>query len=187
MILTLAMAALQKQMWGHRPQHSHTQLDNNYTGPHTYWSNEPSAWHAVSWGSPYQQSYLPVLTVGQWQLADSNNCTTMQFNHNYQPGTNTLYGPQISSIGEATLRQFFESQWLASQVIMTLVSEQSQPRRASHSKQWHPLGQQTKFTAHWVIHGNDHPTHTLHPDPRDCICSSSPGKTGSTTCFSFYH
>ena len=32
MILTLAMAASQKQMWGHKPQHSHTKLNNNYTG-----------------------------------------------------------------------------------------------------------------------------------------------------------
>ena len=32
MILTLAMAAPQKQMWGHRPQHSQIQLNNNYTG-----------------------------------------------------------------------------------------------------------------------------------------------------------
>ena len=49
LILSLAMAAPQKHMWGHRPQHSHTQLNNNFTGPHTYWSNEPSAWYAGSW------------------------------------------------------------------------------------------------------------------------------------------
>ena len=32
MILTLAMAAPQKQMWGHRPQHSHIQLNNHLPG-----------------------------------------------------------------------------------------------------------------------------------------------------------
>ena len=47
-ILSMAMAALQKQMWRCRPQHSHYQLNNNYTGPHTYWSNELSAWYAGS-------------------------------------------------------------------------------------------------------------------------------------------
>ena len=64
----------------------------------------------VCWitGSPYQQSYLPVLTVGQWQLANRNNCTTMLLNHNYEPGTNTLYESQNSSLGEATLRQIFQ-------------------------------------------------------------------------------
>ena len=49
MILTLAMAAVQKQMWGHRPEHSHTQLINSYTGLYTFWSNELSAWYARSW------------------------------------------------------------------------------------------------------------------------------------------
>ena len=103
--------------------------------------------------------------MDQWQLADRNNCTTMPLNHGYQPRTNTLYGFQNSLLGEATMRQFFESQWLTSQVIMTLASEQPQPTLASHSKQWHPLGWQTKFMAHQVIHDNDHPTHTPHPTP----------------------
>ena len=48
-MLSLAMSAPQKQMWGHRPQHSHHHLNNNYAGPHTYWSNEPFAWYAASW------------------------------------------------------------------------------------------------------------------------------------------
>ena len=48
-ILTLAMEAPQKQIWGHRPQHSHIHLNNNYTGFHTYQSIEPSAWYAGLW------------------------------------------------------------------------------------------------------------------------------------------
>ena len=51
-------------------------------------------------GSPYKQPYLSVLTVGQWQLADRNNCTAMPFNHNYQHGTKTLYGAQKFITGE---------------------------------------------------------------------------------------
>ena len=162
---TLAIAVPQKQMWEHSPQHSHTQLNNNYAGLHTYWSNEQSAWYAGSWAQ-HLTHIITAQSVDQWQLADRNNCTTMPLDHNYQPGTNTLYGPQNSLLGEASLRQFFESWWPASQDIMTLVSEQPWPRRVSHSKYWHPLGWQTKFMAHWVIHGNDFPTHTLHPNLR---------------------
>ena len=46
----------------------------------------------VCWitASPYCHSYLSVLTLGQWQLADRNNCTTMPLNHNCQPRTSTL-------------------------------------------------------------------------------------------------
>ena len=32
-------------------------------------------------------TYLPALSVDQWQLADRNNCTTMPLDHNYQPRT----------------------------------------------------------------------------------------------------
>ena len=33
---TLAMAVPQKQMWEHRLQHGHNQLNNKYAGIHTY-------------------------------------------------------------------------------------------------------------------------------------------------------
>ena len=36
MILSLAIAVPQKQIQGLRSQHSHHDLNNNYTGPHTY-------------------------------------------------------------------------------------------------------------------------------------------------------
>ena len=154
---TLPMAVPQKQMWGHRPQHSHNQLNNNYAGLHTYWSNQLSAWYVGSWA--HHLTHILTCTISGSMAA----YCTMPLDHNYQPETNTLYGSQNSSLGLASLRWFFRSQWPVSQVIVTLVSEQPWPRRASHSKQWHPLGSQTTFMAHQVIHGYAHPTHTLHP------------------------
>ena len=76
----------------------------------------------------------------------------------------TLWIPKFIT-GRSHPEVVFESQWLASQVIVTLVSEKPRPRWASHSKQWHSLGWQIKFTANQVIHGDNHPTHTLHPTP----------------------
>ena len=60
---------------------------------------------------------------------------------------------------------------VVSQVIVTGltghhdISEiQPQPNLSSSSKLWwNPFDWQTKFTTHQVTHGNDHPTHTLHP------------------------
>ena len=41
---------------------------------------------------------------------------------------------------------------------------QPQPNLSISSKQWqNPFNWQTKYTTQWAIHGDDHPTHTLHP------------------------
>ena len=47
--------------WRHRAQDSHTQLDNNHAGLHTYWSYKQSAWHARL--QSHQLTYLLTCTI----------------------------------------------------------------------------------------------------------------------------
>ena len=76
----------------------------------------------------------------------------------------TLYGLNTRlSWEKGTLRQFLKSSWPATQVIMTLVWYNPNHTCLAPQKMWCPFGWQTKFTTHWVIHGDDHPTHILHP------------------------
>ena len=43
---------------------------------------------------------------------------------------------------------------------------QPQPNLSSSLKPWqNPCGWQTKFSTHWVLHSDDHPTHILHLTP----------------------
>ena len=106
MILTLAMAALQKQMWGHRPQHSPTQLNNNYTGLYTYWSNEPSAWYARSWSYHINKfTYL----YQQWVNGSLLKGTTTLPCHlitSICPEQMHFMDYKNTSLGKATLKQF---------------------------------------------------------------------------------
>ena len=52
------------------------------------------------------------------------------------------------------------------QVIVTLLwMINPTPEGLPHSKPGIHLVWQTTFIAHWVMHGNNHPTHTHHPTP----------------------
>ena len=161
---TLPMAVPQKQMWRHRPQHSHTQLNNNHAGLHTYRSNEPSAWHVRSWA--HQLTYILTCTISGSMAV----CWQEQLHYHHATWSqlsvqnNTLYGLPKLIMGERHLE-------VVSWVIVTSLTgdcnlgwDQPWPNLSSSSKPWfNPFGWQTKFTTHWVIHGDDHPTHTLHP------------------------
>ena len=50
-----------------------------------------------------------------------------------------------------------------SQVIMTGHTGHHDPACLAPQEMWHPFGWQTKFTTHWVTHGDNHSTHILHP------------------------
>ena len=105
--------------------------------------------------------------------------------------TSISVGITVSQTGTASLKShlknnqprpthFMSSPWLitrerhlevVAKVIMTshtghhdLGVIQPQPNLSSSSKPWqNPFVQQTKFSTHWVLHSDDHPTHILHP------------------------
>ena len=149
--------------WRPRPQHSHTKLNNNHAGLHTYWSYYPSAWHARS--QAHQLTYLLTCIISGsmaacWQEQLHYHATKSQLSAQ----NSILYGLNTKlPLGKGTLRQFLESLWPAIQVIVTLVWYNPNPTCLAPQKMWHPFGWQTKFTTHHVIHGDGHPTHTLHP------------------------
>ena len=89
------------------------------------------------------------------------------------------------SLGKGTLRQVFESQWPDTHQGLHdfKVSENyPDPTCLTPQKMWHL---QTKFTAHWVTHGDNHSTHILHPTlgHASVLCK----KDGYQSCFSCYH
>ena len=75
-------------------------------------------------GPPYFKHTTQIYSSGSDSVTDRNGVPVTPLNNNYQPGPNTPYGSQNSSLEEATLRQFLSHSGLASQVIVTLVSEQ---------------------------------------------------------------
>ena len=176
------MAAPQKQMWGHRPQHSHTQLNNNYTGLHTYWSNELSAWYARSLAHHINNlTYL----YQQWIKGSSLTGTTGLPCH-YQPRTNTLYGLPNSSLGKPPWGSF----WV---IVTDLIGHHDLSEMIYPNPAWLPT---QNSGIHWVdrlnswLIGSYMVITTLHTpsiSPRGLHMLFLTRKDRYHTCFSCYH
>ena len=129
MILTLAMAGPQKQMCGHWPEHSHHHLNNNYTGPHSYWSNELSARYAGSQAHHinnftylYYQRVNGSLLTGTTALPCHVITTISQEQTQFNAYQNYCY-EESHCLGHSDLNEMWEL-WVTvtghSQVIVTL-------------------------------------------------------------------
>ena len=90
----------------------------------------------------------------------------MPLNHNYQPRIACFMNwTQDYHWGKAPWG-VFESQWPATHWDhhdLKVSENYPNPTCLAPQKMWCPFAWQTKFTIHWIIHGNDHPTHILHP------------------------
>ena len=89
----------------------------------------------------------------------------MSLSHNYLQNKHTLWITNVNHGGKAAWGGFSShSDWPHRSLWPKW--DQPQPNLSSSSKLWwNPFGWQTKFTTHWVIHGDNHPTHTLHTTP----------------------
>ena len=128
-----------------------------------YWDNEPSAWSAKSWA--HYLTLLLTCTISGSMAA----CWWEQLHYHAtwsQLSAQTKH--TLMSTKAIIVRSGFmsHSDW-PSQVIVTLMwANNPTPEGLPHSKFGIYLGWQTKFKAHWVIHGNNCSTHTLHPTLR---------------------
>ena len=89
------------------------------------------------------------------------------------------------SLGKGTLRQFFKSRWLATHwghCDLKVSENYPDPTCLAPQKMWHL---QTKFTAHWVTHGDNHSTQILHPTLGHALVLHK--KDRYQSCFSCYH
>ena len=133
---------------------------------YTYWSYETSAWHARLWA--HQLTYLITCLISGSMAA----CWQEQLHYHTTKSQLSAWNSKLYelntrlSLWKDTLRWFFESLWLATHWghhDLKVSRNYPDPTCLAPKKMWHPLGWQTKFTTHWVINGNDHPTHILHP------------------------